>query len=233
MLSVHDYIQVQAIARRAMDLTRDALRPGMSLHEVREDCEATLLELGADSFWYWQIGAFIFAGEGTTLSVSGREYATPEYVLGEDELITLDLSPQRRGVWGDFARTLILEDGKPLRDARESTNPEWRAGVLTEHSLHADLIEVATPDMSFERLAEVMNARIIDRGYENLDFLGNLGHSIEQHSADRIYIEAGNQHRLDSVDLFTFEPHIRLPAGKFGFKHENIYRFTDGRLAAI
>ncbi|PCC48823.1 MULTISPECIES: M24 family metallopeptidase [Brevibacterium] len=228
-----DYIQVQEIARRAMDLTRDALRPGMPLSLVRQTCEVALLELGADSFWYWGIGAFIFAGEGTTLSTSGCDYMTPDYVLGQDDLITLDLSPQRSGIWGDFARTLILEDGEPLQDARDTANQDWRAGVLTEYALHAELIEVAAPDMSFERLAEVMNMRIADRGYENLDFLGNLGHSIEKHSADRIYVEVGNLRRLDSVDLFTFEPHIRLPDGNFGFKHENIYRFTDGRLAAI
>lgn len=158
---------------------------------------------------------------------------SPDYVLGEDELITLDLSPQRNGIWGDFARTLVLEDGAPLLDARHAANREWRAGVRTEYDLHAELIRVATPDMSFEYLAEVMNARIIDRGYENLDFLRNLGHSIEKHSDDRIYIEPGNQRRLDSVDLFTFEPHIRLASGKFGFKHEDIYRFIDGHLSAI
>lgn len=216
-----------------MDLTRAALRPGISIADVRRICEAALLELGADSFWYWGIGAFVFAGEGTTQSISGRDYSTPAYVLGQDELITLDLSPQRNGVWGDFARTLVIENGKPLQDARDAANQEWRAGVRTQYALHAELIEVATPDMSFEQLAEAMNARIIDRGYENLDFLGNLGHSIERRSADRIYIEADNPRRLDSVDLFTFEPHIRLRAGKFGFKHENIYRFANGRLTAI
>lgn len=176
---------------------------------------------------------FIFAGEGTTQSVSGREYTTPDYVLGQDELLTLDLSPQRDGVWGDFARTLILENGMPLSDAREATNDEWRAGVLTEHALHAELLAVATPDMSFERLAAIMNARITEHGYENLDFLGNLGHSIERRSEDRVYIEPANQRRLDSVGLFTFEPHIRIPEGKYGFKHENIYRFVDGRLEAL
>lgn len=216
-----------------MDLTRDSLRPGMTLTDVRQMCELTLRDLGADSFWYWDIGALIFAGEGTTQSVSGRDYSTPEYVLGQNEMLTLDLSPQCDGIWGDFARTLILEDGHPLADARDAKNEEWRAGAITEHDLHNELIDVATPDMSFERLAEVMNARITDHGYENLDFLGNLGHSIAQRSADRIYIEKGNDRRLDSVDLFTFEPHIRRPDGRFGFKHENIYRFTGGKLIAI
>ena len=29
-----------------------------------------MLELGADSFWYWDVGAFVFAGDETTVSVS-------------------------------------------------------------------------------------------------------------------------------------------------------------------
>lgn len=228
-----DHIEVQRLAKQAMEATRAALRPGQTLAEVRKDCEARLLELGADSFWYWGIGAFVFAGSGTVRSVSGRDYETPDYVLGEHELLTLDLSPQTRGVWGDFARTLIIEDGIPLEDPLDSSNAEWRSGVLTEHYLHARLCELAAPSMTFEELAVVMNEHIVDLGYENLDFLGNLGHSIARHSSDRVYIEPGNQDRLDSVDLFTFEPHIRRPDGAFGYKQEDIYRFDHGRLTAI
>ena len=228
-----DHVEVQRIAKKAMEATRAALRPGQTLAEVREGCETRLLELGADSFWYWEIGAFVFAGSGTVRSVSGRDYETPDYVLGEQELLTLDLSPQRRGIWGDVARTLIIEDGLPLEDPLDSSNAEWRSGVLTEQHLHARLRELAVPSMTFEELAGRMNEHIVDLGYENLDFLGNLGHSIARRSSDRVYIEPGNQERLDSVDFFTFEPHIRRPSGTFGYKHEDIYCFDEGRLTAI
>lgn len=228
-----DHTSVQQIAKRAMEATRAALRPGQTLAQVREDCETRLLELGADSFWYWNIGAFVFAGSGTARSVSGRDYETPDYVLGEQELLTLDLSPQRQGIWGDFARTLIIEDGVPLEDPLDSSNAEWRSGVLMEQSLHAQLCEMAVPSMTFEELAGLMSEHIADLGYENLDFLGNLGHSIATQSSDRMYIEPGNQARLDSVDFFTFEPHIRRLNGIFGYKHEDIYCFDEGRLTAI
>lgn len=228
-----DHIAVQQIAKTAMEATRAALRPGQTLAEVRRDCETRLLELGADSFWYWEIGAFVFAGSDTVRSVSGRDYETPDYVLGEQELLTLDLSPQRRGIWGDFARTLIIEDGVPLEDPLDSSNAEWRSGLLTEQRLHARLCELAVPSITFEELAGLMNQQITDLGYENLDFLGNLGHSIARQSSDRVYIEPGNGDRLDSVDLFTFEPHIRRPNGTFGYKREDIYCFDQGRLTAI
>lgn len=41
-----------------------------------------------------------------------------------------------------------------------------------------------------------MNKQITEKGYVNLDFLGNLGHSIERRSGDRIYIEKGNKKKL-------------------------------------
>lgn len=228
-----EYEDVQDIARQAMETTRASLRPGQTLIEVRERCEATMRGLGADSFWYWGIGAFVFAGPATVLSVSGRDYRTPDTVLGENELITLDLSPQRGGIWGDFARTLIIEDGEPLEDPSDTSNSEWREGIWSEHELHATLVGTATPDMTFEELALIMNAHISQLGYENLDFLGNLGHSIAKRSTDRVYIERGNHAVLDSVELLTFEPHIRRPNGNFGYKHENIYRFNGTRLQAI
>lgn len=231
--TVRDHAAVQGIARETMEAARASLSPGQTLYELRAHCEHTLRELGADSFWYWGIGALVLSGEGTLLSVSGREYRTPDSVIRENDIITIDLSPERHGVWGDFARTLVIEDGAPLDDARDSTCSEWSDGIDAEHALHEKLIESAAPDMSFDELAEVMNGHIAALGYENLDFLGNLGHSIEQASSARIYLEPGNGARLDSVELFTFEPHIRARHGRYGYKHENIYRFVDGQLTAI
>ena len=40
--------------------------------EIRKLCEEKMLELGADSFWYWNVGAFVFAGDETTISVSDK-----------------------------------------------------------------------------------------------------------------------------------------------------------------
>ena len=62
-------------------------------------------------------------------------------------------------------------------------------------------------------------------GFENLDFVGNVGHSICTQRDQRLYIETGNQRRLEEVACFTFEPHIRERGGWWGYKHENIYFF--------
>ena len=81
------------------------------------------------------------------------------------------------------------------------------------------------PDTTFRDLYELSNDLIASLGYVNLDFLGNLGHSIATELEDRIYIDANNDSALSDVPLFTYEPHIRELKGAWGFKHENIYYF--------
>lgn len=91
-----------------------------------------------------------------------------------------------------------------------------------------------TPATTFAMLHERANRMIAERGFENLDFAGNLGHSIASHRDERIYLEAGNTRRVGDAAFFTFEPHIRAMGSPWGFKHENIYFFDpDQRLQEL
>jgi len=227
------YRHVQQMAKETMAHIRAVIQPGMPLREVRRICEQKLLSLGADSFWYYDIGAFVFSGEDTVLSVSGRNYQTAERIIEADDIVTIDLSPQRSGIWGDYARTIVLEDGKVVPDAEQIANAEWREALQMERRLHDELLRFAARDITFEQLHDHANRLIRAHGYENLDFLGNLGHSIVRRREDRIYIERGNTCRLGDAEMFTFEPHIRRIGSKYGVKMENIYYFEDGRLLEL
>ena len=123
-----------------------------------------------------------------------------------------------------------LEDGKLVRDIKDIKNEEWRGGLFMEELLHETLLDIAGEDMTFEELHGRIDALAEEKGYRNLDCLGNFGHSIEKRDEDRIYSEKGNARKLSSVSMFTFEPHISLPGSKYGFKQEDIYYFSDGRL---
>ena len=189
--------------------------------------------VGADSFWYWDVGAFVFAGDETTVSVSGKEYTTSERVIESDDIITIDLSPQIGDTWGDYARTVIIENGCVVESVGNIKCDEWRNGLLMEKRLHEKMKEIVSPHMTFEDLYFRMNEDIIAEGYINLDFMGNLGHSIVRRKDDRIYIEKGNNTKLGDVSYFTFEPHISVSGSKYGYKREDIYYFDNGTIKIL
>ena len=119
-----DYADVQKIAKNTIKYIKSEIHSGISLKEVRRLCEEKMLQLGADSFWYWDIGAFVFAGNETTISVSGREYFTSDRIIRSDDIITIDLSPQVGDTWGDYARTIIIENGNVVRSMDNIVNHE-------------------------------------------------------------------------------------------------------------
>ena len=223
-----EYSRVQKIAKDTIEFIKTEIKPGILLSQVRSLCEEKMLELGADSFWYWDVGAFVFSGDETTVSVSGKEYSTSDRTIGSDDIVTIDLSPQIGDTWGDHARTVIIENGCVVKSVSEIGNSEWREGLMMEKKLHDKMTEIVSPDMTFEDLYYQMNEFIKDEGYINLDFMGNLGHSIVRRKDDRIYIEKGNRSKLGDVDYFTFEPHISVAGSKFGYKREDIFYFENG-----
>ena len=227
-----EYKQVQKIAKDTMTYAKQNIKAGMNLLDIRKMCETKMLDLGADSFWYWNIGAFVFAGDETAISVSGTKYMTSDRIINENDIITIDLSPQNKDVWGDYARTIIVQNGIAV-DLVDIANEEWKQGLLMEDFLHNELIKFATPKTTFEELYYHMNHLIEENGYINLDFLGNLGHSIVKQKNDRIYIEKGNLSYLGDAAYFTFEPHISIPGSKYGYKKENIYYFENGILCEL
>ncbi|MGV8858148.1 hypothetical protein [Rhodoglobus sp.] len=88
----------------------------------------------------------VLCGEDTFSSVSGREYTTADGIIRAEEIITIDLSSERDGFRGDFARTIIVENSSAIEDARLAARDDWRAGVLAEAQLHSDLIEQRSTD---------------------------------------------------------------------------------------
>ena len=227
------YTKIQHAAKKTIEYIQSIIKPGMNLLEIRRLCEDKLLELGADSFWYWDVGAFVFAGDETTVSVSGKQYVTSDRVMDNNDILTIDLSPQIGNIWGDYARTIILENGKVVDDIELIQNQEWKSGLQMEEKLHAELLTFVTKETTFEELYYYMNEFILKNGFVNLDFMGNLGHSIVKVKSDRVYIEKGNKSKIGEVKYFTFEPHIAFPDSKYGYKKENIYYFEGDKLVEL
>ena len=227
------YSQIQQTAKQTIAYIKKIIKPGMKLFDIRKLCEKKLMELGADSFWYWDVGAFVFAGDETTVSVSGKQYVTSDKIIENNDIITIDLRPQVGNIWGDYARTIIVENGKVVDDIELIQNKEWKSGLQMEEKLHTELFRFVTKETTFEELYYYMNEFIVENGFVNLDFMGNLGHSIVKVKSDRIYIEKENKAKLGAVNYFTFEPHIAFHDSKYGYKKENIYYFVENGLMEL
>lgn len=197
---------------------------------IPEDTEASiakravmlLADRGIEDTWYYDCPAFVLLGSRSCESISGRDYVPDNQPVGNTNLVTVDLSPSFHGALGDCARSFCIESGHFVS---VPSNPKFQKGMLLEQELHVAMREFVTPATTFEELHKFSNEQIISAGFENLDFMGNLGHSICTQLKNRVYIEAGNEARLADVGLFTFEPHICEIGGVWGFKHENIYLF--------
>ncbi len=65
-MTIHE---MQNLNRATIEYVSTVIVPGMTLVRLRKLCEAYMLSHGADSFWYWDVGAFVFAGDKTAVSV--------------------------------------------------------------------------------------------------------------------------------------------------------------------
>jgi Xaa-Pro aminopeptidase len=226
MPTIEEHRAVQAVAKHVLADLAGTIAPSDTEQSIAERATRMMARHGVHETWYYQCPAFVLLGTRSCLSISGREYQPSDEAVGVTNLITVDLSPSRNEVWGDCARTFVVENGQYTE---EPALTEFREGIAFERELHVRMIEATTPDMRFMDLFDFANALIASRGFENLDFLGNVGHSIETTRERRRYIEKGNAMRFGDIRLFTFEPHIRKIGGAWGFKHENIYYFgPDG-----
>lgn len=215
---------IQSIAKKVLDRLHDNIDARSTEASIAQKSIEILSEYGISETWYHDVPAFVLLGSRSCLSISGRDYSPSNEKAGELNLVTVDVSPSLKGIRGDCARSYFIEDG------RCTNNPqfvEFQEGKSAEAELHREIKEFVTPKTRFSALFEFGNHKIKELGFENLDFLGNLGHSIEINTLARRFIDKNCHENLGSVQLFTFEPHIRKIGGAWGFKHEDIYYFTQ------
>lgn len=216
--------EVQATARQVLALLGPTISSADTECSIADRAVGMLRERGLPDTWYYSCPALVLLGSRSTLSISGRHYRPAEEEVGAENLVTVDLSPCLGGVWGDCARSFPIEGGRFTDKPRDG---ELKSGLEAELSLHELLGQVAEPTLTFSGLYALVTRHLRDKGWENLDKGDNFGHSIATRLEDRRYIVKGTNVPLGEVDYFTFEPHIRLSGGRWGFKHEDIYYFDE------
>ena len=217
-----NYKNIQNVAKRVLDEIEPYIVRGTSEKDLVKRSIELLKEFGITETWYHNAPALILLGSRSCLSVSGKNYQASDEKVGDFNLVTIDLSPMKDDIWGDCARSFAVENGKVVPFP---SLPAFKEGIETEVWLHNKMKHFVSPDMRISELFDFGNHLILQKGFENLDFMGNLGHSIETNLDSRRFIDSKCNDRFGDVNLFTFEPHIRKKGTGWGFKLENIYYF--------
>ena len=226
-----EHLEIQSAAKAVLSELAASIGPTDTERTIAKRAADLLAHSGFTETWYYNCLALVLLGSRSCDSASGRNYQPSDEPVGQFNVVTIDLSPMRRGIWGDCARTIPIEEGHYTPAPRAS---ELMVGLKVEALLHKAVQTFATPETTFGQLFAFGNSEIRRHGFENLDYLGNLGHSIATSRDGRGYIETGNGAKLSTVPFFTFEPHVRQVNGKWGFKHEEIYYFSsEGKLSAL
>lgn len=223
-MNIEKYSTIQYIAKQVLqDLSTD-ISANSTEQSIATRAKELLVRYGVTETWYHNVPAFVLLGSRSCLSISGRDYIPATEPVGSLNLVTVDLSPCIDNIWGDYARSFVVENGRVVSNPKSD---EFTEGVKMERHLHKEMQRYVTSQTTFSDLFKFGNRLIIEHGWENLDFLQNLGHSIETKPEHRRFIDRDCQEQLGAVNYFTFEPHIRKRGAQWGFKHENIYYFDE------
>jgi len=225
----------QEIGKRTLKELTSRIRVGMSEYDIFTLCTEIMEREKSEAWWYHNIPCSVAIGERTVLSQSGRnKVPSTTHTVQANDIITVDVAPTVDNVWGDYARTIIVQDGVACMELNDIINPDYRKALEFEKLMHDELIDYVTTKTTYEDVFNHFNQKITAHGYENLDFKQNLGHSIELDQKDRIYLEKNNKTIIyEHAKPFAFEPHIRPIDGVFGVKSENMYVFKQNKLHRI
>ncbi|MCK5831496.1 MAG: M24 family metallopeptidase [Methylococcales bacterium] len=230
-MNLDKHSKIQGIAKQVLYDLATEICASSSEESIAERAKELLAEHGVKETWYYDVPAFVLLGSRSCISISGKYYIPATEQVGKTNLVTVDLSPCVDNIWGDCARSFVIENGTVVN------NPEikiFAEGLKTERYLHNEIKKYVSPETTFSDFFIFGNKLITELGWENLDFLKNLGHSIESNPDDRRFIDSECIEKIGVVSYFTFEPHIRKKGHLWGFKHENIYYFdAEGKIQEL
>lgn len=173
MLEVHKSFaeRFSSIQRQIVPLTDevfDQIKPGMSEADIANIYEQRLSAIGLKEHWY---PILVCAGSWTGQSISRRIHLpSTEVVIQENDIIMLDCTPIKGGVWGNWARTYSI--GKNSFYKALCADCDEIVGLMSAYAKNEA--------KNIGDIFEFGQALLSSRGLVNLDKEGNLGHTIFQ-----------------------------------------------------
>lgn len=184
-----------------------------------------LLEVERKNFqWNHDIHIQVSSGEDTKRSNSSK-YTTPgDNMLGEANLINVDLKSVDDTCVGNCSRSYVLENSSV---AVEPETVYMAEGLNNAYLFHEKMKEFILDDTSFHDLYTFTSKLLNELNFENLVINNNFGHGITFNGEARNYIEKDNTSKLLEVDFFSYNIHICKKNSMWGFRYENIYFINE------
>ena len=159
-LNLANIQKAQDIAKQTMlELNRE-ITVGMSERDIIVLAQKKMVDKGSDEWWYHGLPGLVLLGKHSAVSVGSKDINhTDEYRVAENDIITIDIGPTYHKGWGDYARTLFMENGR-MCPLDQPEDPKHKEGLEAELHIHRYMVEHCDPDMTYEAVFEVLGAEI-------------------------------------------------------------------------
>jgi Xaa-Pro dipeptidase len=200
-------VAVQRAARAAAAAGAAAAAPGRSERDLEQVASDAMRAAGAVSVW-----TITNVGVGEGARVCFPTEGPSERALGDSDVAIVDVHPvDAAGWWGDCTRTALVGD-----------DAEAHAALAELESIHAATLAACRPGMPASELFGLCAERIAAAGFELLDQLGNIGHSLGAGAAYLDgFIDASNDTPMWGA--WAIEPFVGL--GSWSLKVEDVVWF--------
>jgi hypothetical protein len=152
-----DYASVQRITKRVLAEITGMISADSTERIIVSDAIGLLSLHGVVFTWYYDCPALVLLGARSCLSASGRDYQPSDELVGQTNLVTIDLSPIVGTCWGDCARSFVVENGRVTLDP---LSPEFQRGTKAVWDLHVSMRQFAKPETRFCGLFHFANEQI-------------------------------------------------------------------------
>lgn len=170
-------VRAQRLAREVAELAVDALWAGMTERELARWAEETLRARGSTGLW-----TPTNVGFGANSLKCFPTELPGDHMLWNIDAGFIDVHPVVDGWWGDCTRTFVVGD-----------HPDYFEAKAEIERIHETVMAAAHPGMAANELWSAFNDCIAGTGWNHLDRLGNIGHSIGQNvSYTQGYIDRHN-----------------------------------------
>jgi Xaa-Pro dipeptidase len=172
-------VEAQNLAKAAAAAALAVAAPGVTEREVELAGSDRMRAGGVEHVW-----TITNVGVGPNAHICFPTHPPTDLAIAARDVVMVDIHPiTPAGFWGDCTRCRVIGD-----------YPEAASALRDLEALHYEVLEKCRPGMPASELFGLSAQRLKAEGFELLDLLANIGHSLTPGAAYlHNFIDAGNE----------------------------------------